>query len=125
MDGSHEPKEPWQRPIAEQVAALRHDMDGIKLVYAALDDLIKRLSGRVDNVEARQTVTEAQVAQSNLTPEYITALMSELFDARAAQARKERIEDMRHIFGRAKIFVLYIVPFLTALNFIASWLGWF
>lgn len=112
------------RPIGEQVAAVRHDADGLKLVYASLNEVVKRLTNRVENVEERQTLMEAQMAQDRLTPEVIKEMLVEVMTERAATVRAERLADMKNVLTRTQKLALWAVPFLMTVNFIGSWLGW-
>lgn len=113
---------PRDRPIEEQVAVLRHDIEGIKQNVALLAEMQKRQVVRTDAMEASQLIVNDTLRAA--WKEDFRALYYELSEAEQEKRREDIKNAVREVFGKAKLAVLYLVPFLTALNVIGQWLDW-
>lgn len=72
-DDSHNaaPLPAWQRPINEQVSAIRHDTESLKQQQFLMFEAINRLTHRVEIIETGQVAMGQQIAAMALTPEAI------------------------------------------------------
>lgn len=99
---------PRDRPLQEQVSVIRHDLGGAQQALAMLQEQQRRMAARIENVEERQTLVEAQVAQLAITPEAVGEVVEHVLDRRTEAARAERRQDLAEAFGKTKTIALYI-----------------
>lgn len=113
--GASDPLEEWQRPIPEQVSVIRHDLAGIRQQFVLLNEVVNRIASRMESVEDRQTLMEAQVAALATTPEAVGAVVEQVLERRAVAAREERRRDLKEAFGKTRSVALYIIAVGQAL----------
>jgi hypothetical protein len=110
------------RPIEEQVAVIRHDVEGIKLSLELLTEMQKRQMARADTMEA-QFVTTNEALRMTMK-EDIRLVVREV----TAEDREQRRDDLekaaKNMLGRTKLVALWFVPFMMILNVIGQWMNW-
>jgi predicted Holliday junction resolvase-like endonuclease len=110
------------RPIEEQVAVIRHDVEGIKLTLELLTEMQKRQMARADTMEAQFVTTNEALRLA--WKEDFRALFKEV----SAEERDQRRDDIeraaKNVLGRTKLVAVWFVPFMMIINVLGQWLNW-
>jgi hypothetical protein len=122
--------------ILRRVAAI----EASYVTQEALDERIAEMTTAFDQRMERQTVDivhRVSATQQAMVQDAIRTALQEqfasimqhefarLWTAQRDAERAERREDIQQAFGKIKVVILYILPFLTALNIVLNWLGVF
>jgi hypothetical protein len=110
------------RPIEEQVAVIRHDVEGIKLTLELLTEMQKRQMARADTMEAQFVTTNEALRLA--WKEDFRALFKEVSNEEREQRRDDIENAAKQVFGRTKVLALWLVPILTIINVIGQWFNW-
>ncbi len=100
----------WLRPLGEQVAAIRHDQDGIRQEYVLLSGLLSRMSTRLERMEVRQDDMVAQLA-TRPTEDRLIIKVGELIKASQDEVLREsdrRWTRLNYLFGAFGALILLI-----------------
>ena len=91
---------------------------------AAFETKLDRMA--TDVIRSVSSTLQAMVheARDSAWKEDFRELYIEMENTQRAQRRREMKEDVQQVFGRAKLIVLYLVPFLTVVNVIGQWMNW-
>jgi hypothetical protein len=103
------------RPLQEQISVNRHDIASVQQKFELLNEVVARLGTRVESVENRQTVMDAQVAAIAVTPEAMGLVVEAVLERRAIAARQERQQELQEAFGKTKSVAVYISAICGAL----------
>jgi hypothetical protein len=110
------------RPIEEQVAVLRHDLDGLRQITGMLHEADNRHVARMDSMEA-QFITTNEALRLSWAEDF-----RQLFKEASEEQREQRREDIekavKGVFSRTQKVVVWLVPFMIALNAFGSWMNW-
>lgn len=117
--------EEWKRPIPDQIASVRHYVQGVDQRVVLMHSVYEKLVKRVEGIEDRQTVMEAALP---IADERIAAIVGNELDRRTEAARAERREDLKQVFGSTKTAALYITTvgqavlmFGVFLHYVLGW----
>src|SRR5688500_17836523 len=101
---------PRDRPIEEQVAVLRHDVEGIKQSIELLTEMQRRQMARADTMEAQFVTTNEALRLA--WKEDFRALFKEVSDEERERRREDIEQAARKVFTRTKVVALWMVPIL-------------
>lgn len=110
------------RPIEEQVAVLRHDIEGIKQSIELLTEMQKREMAKTDAMKAEFVTTNEALRLA--WKEDFRALFKEVSEEQREQRREDIENAAKQVFGKTKVAALWLVPILTVFNVIGQWLNW-
>jgi septal ring factor EnvC (AmiA/AmiB activator) len=117
MDGEPEStpviSEEWQRPIEAQIANIRHRLGSVEQQITALDRTDEKTVRRIEGVEDRLTLLEAQLVA-------LPGMIDDVMEKRAVRVRAERIQDVKEAFGRTRSTALFIIAMGQALFMVVA-----
>ena len=98
------------------------------LTIAAFEERMDKLTRDMVETVTKQTTAIVRDAFDSSWREVFALEFREMFrgesDAVRAERRAEIKEDVQAAFGKAKLVVLYLIPFLTVVNVVGQWLNW-
>jgi hypothetical protein len=110
------------RPIEEQVAVIRHDVEGIKQSIELLTEMQKRQMARADTMEAQFVTTNEALRLA--WKEDFRSLFKEVSEEQREQRREDLERAAKNVLGRTKLIALWLVPVVTLLNIAGQWFNW-
>jgi hypothetical protein len=120
--------------LAEQVTALQAQLAAVNEQLAAHRQQIESRYVTRDDMAAmietmRREMTATMLTQTkaifhDAIPDAFASHFKPLLVEHRRIEREERKQDIAETFGKVKLAVLYLLPFLTALNILLSWVGW-
>jgi predicted Holliday junction resolvase-like endonuclease len=118
VDGEH----PRDRPIEEQVAVLRHDVEGIKLSIELMAEMQKREMAKTDAMK-EQFVTTNEALRLAWKEDFRT-LLKEVSEEQRDQRRDDIENAVKKVVGKTQKMAVWLVPFMILFNVFGSWMGW-
>jgi uncharacterized membrane-anchored protein YhcB (DUF1043 family) len=120
--------------LAEQVTALQEQLAAvndqlsdhrqqIESRYVTREDMAAMVSTMKRDMTAEMLSKTKTIFDDTINESFATYFKNTLAEHRRIE-REERKQDIADAFRRGKLVVLYLLPFLTALNILSSWVGW-
>lgn len=94
------------------------------LTVVAFEERMDRLSTDIVAKVSRTLQAMVHDALDSAWKEDFRSLYREMAERERIARRDEMKEDVTAVFGKAKLIVLYVVPFLTVINVVGQWFNW-
>lgn len=85
--------------------------------------IIRDVSGTLQSL-VRDAMTSAMREERESEREKDRQAMIALYKEQRLLERQERKEDIQQVFSKVKIIVVYVLPFVTIMNVVGQWAGW-